>query len=65
VEREILTRQAVAHAIVDALERVGGLQDYYRLNHAHPEQLEELADLVSSWCRRVGIPIDPDPPGHG
>lgn len=56
-----LPRADIAHAIIDALERVGTAQDYYRLNHARPDQIGRLADMVAQWCREVGIPVEMPP----
>ena len=50
-----LSRADVAHAVLDALERVGA--SYYRLNHAPAAQIGELADMVAGWLSRQGIPV--------
>lgn len=50
-----LSRSAVAHAVLDALERVGA--PYYRVNHIPADQIGALADLVAGWLARQGIPV--------
>ncbi len=47
-----MTRQEIAAAIdvqalIDRLEKVGTVADYYRLNHTSPEERQRLADRLA------------------
>lgn len=50
------------HRLLDRLERVGTIQDYYKLNHITPEQrrriVERLAEALVPELQSIGIRID-------
>jgi hypothetical protein len=53
VANAMIDAHKLADAILDALERVGDRQDYYRLNHANKEQIDELKEFLRQWLQRV------------
>jgi len=51
-----MTRAAIVHAILDALERAG--VDYYQINHLPAQEIGRLAEILARWLQAHGIPID-------
>ena len=53
-----VTRQDIAHAVLDALERVATPQEYYRINHIPPEEIAGLSLVLAEWLSRRGILVE-------
>jgi len=57
-----MTRHAVRQTIQpwldDIEQRVENTQEYYALNHATPQQLCELEDLLVDWLRKIGFKFE-------
>jgi uncharacterized protein YqiB (DUF1249 family) len=52
-----VTRHDLAHALLDAVERIGSAQDYYRINHASPDQIRQLGELLADWLAGIGVTL--------
>ena len=52
-----MKKKDIAQTVIDALERVGNNQDYYRLNHVKGADIDRLAELVEQWARSVNVEI--------
>lgn len=56
-----MTKREAANVVIDSLERVATPREYYLLNHAGLEQMDELARFLVGWCASVGVVIEIDP----
>lgn len=51
----MLVEAEIPDLIIDALERQGDVQDYYRLNHVTPENKAELLALIKLWLSTISV----------
>ena len=54
-----MTRRDVRNAMIDALEKVSGLDDYYSLNHLTTDKMCELEDFLVDFLPSIGINVTP------